>query len=82
MLLLEDEKKEWVNTIFEERYQCGEFHTLFPRLLEQPVKFFDYFRMHPDTSWYILNGFESLIKKESNFRKCISPRERLAVTLR
>ena len=45
--------------------------------------FFQYFRMEPDTFWYILHNIRPYIKKkQSNFRKCISPEERLAVTLR
>jgi hypothetical protein len=30
----------------------GGFHTLFLQLLEQPCKFYDYFRMLPETFWY------------------------------
>ena len=30
ILLLEDERSDWVNPIFDEREKCGEFHTLFP----------------------------------------------------
>jgi hypothetical protein len=48
-ILLEDERSDWVNRIFDERERCGEFHTLFPMLLEQAPKFFQYFRMGPDT---------------------------------
>jgi len=41
----------WVNEIFEGRGKKGggEFHTLFPQLLEQLCKFYDYFRMLPET---------------------------------
>jgi hypothetical protein len=39
-LLLEDERSDWVNPIFYEREKCGEFHTLFPLLLEQASTFF------------------------------------------
>jgi hypothetical protein len=60
----------------------GESHTLFPQLLEQPCKFYDYFRMLHETVWYILNDIRNDIQKQSNFRKCISSEERLAVTLR
>jgi hypothetical protein len=81
ILIFEEQKDVWVNEIFEER-KNGEFHTLFPQLLEQPCKFYDYFRMFPETFWYILNDIRDDIKKQSNFRKCISPEERLAVTLR
>jgi len=43
ILLLEDERSDWVNSIFEEREKCGEFHTLFPMLLEQAQTFFSLF---------------------------------------
>jgi len=82
ILLLEDERSDWVNPIFYERVRCGEFHTLFPMLLEQTSKFFEYFRMGSETFWYILHNIRPYIEKQSNFRKCISPEERLAVTLR
>jgi len=68
--------------LFKEEGKNGEFHTLFPQLLEQLFKFYDYFRMLPETFWYILNDIRDDIKKQSNFRKCISPEERLAVALR
>ena len=42
-LLLEDERSNWVNPVFDEREKCGEFHTLFPMLLEQASKFFEYY---------------------------------------
>jgi len=44
VLLLEDERSDWVNPIFDEREKCGEFHTLFPMLLEQAQFFFQNFR--------------------------------------
>jgi hypothetical protein len=82
ILLLEDERSDWVNPIFDEREKCGEFHTLFPKLLEQAQTFFQYFRMGPDTFWYILHNIRPYIEKQNNFRKCISPEERLAITLK
>nr|CAH7740880.1 unnamed protein product [Callosobruchus chinensis] len=81
-ILLSSEKSVWVNSIFQEREEHGEFHTLFPKLLEQENKFFEYFRMQTDTFRYILSGIRPYIEKHSNFRKCISPEERLSVTLR
>jgi hypothetical protein len=56
ILLLEDESSDWVNPIFDEREKCGEFHTLFPMLLEQASTFFQYFRMGPYTFWYTLHN--------------------------
>ena len=43
ILLLEDERSDWVNPIFDEREKCGEFHTLFLVLLEQAQKCFSVF---------------------------------------
>jgi hypothetical protein len=57
ILLLEDERSDWVNPIFEEREKCGEFHTLFPMLLEQALNFFSILEWGPtrsDTTYIIL----------------------------
>jgi hypothetical protein len=43
ILLLEDEKCDWVNPIFDKREKCGEIHTLFPMLLEQASTFLEYY---------------------------------------
>jgi hypothetical protein len=55
ILLLEDERSDSVKPIFDERERCGEFHTLFPMLLEQAPKFFQYIRMELYTFWHILH---------------------------
>ena len=60
VLLLEDERSDWVNPIFDKREKCGIFQTLFPMLLEQAQKFFQYFRMGSDTFWYILHNINFL----------------------
>ena len=77
-----NERIEYANNVFASREKKnGEFHTLFQGLLNGP-KFSEYFRMSRDTFYYILQGIEESIMKHSNFRGCISPEERLAVTLR
>ena len=81
LVLLNGGKTEHVNQLFANRDDKGEFQMLFQELLDQPEKFFDYFRMKPATFEYILKGIEESIKKISNFRECISPKQRLAVTL-
>jgi len=48
VLLLEDERSDYVNPIFDEREKYGEIQTLFPMLLEQAEKFFHYVRIGPD----------------------------------
>jgi len=82
LLLHEKKKKVWVNTIYEDRERFGKFHTLFPKLLEQPVKFYEYMRMTPKTFFYVLEKIRSQLQKYSNFRICITPEEILVVTLR
>jgi len=68
VLLLEDERSEWVNPIFDEREKCGGFRTLFPMLLEQAQIFFfsifEWGQTHSGTSYIILiskNFLESTI---------------------
>ena len=39
LLLLENERSDWVNPIFDEREKCGEFYTLFPMLMSKHQNF-------------------------------------------
>jgi len=73
----------WVNEIFEGREKkMGNSTRCFLSCWNNRAKFYDYFRMLPETFWYMLNDIRDDIKKQSNFRKYVSPEERLAVTLR
>ena len=45
----------------------GNSTCFFLSFLEQPCKFRDYFRMLPETFWYILNDIRDDIKKQSIF---------------
>lgn len=80
--MLENTRKNWVNDIYEKREEHGEFHLLFDDLLQQSQKFFEYFRMLPETFNYILSQIYERLEKQSNFRKCVDPRENLSITLR
>lgn len=82
LLILNSGKSEHVSQLFSGRDDKGEFRMLFREIWDQPEKFFEYFRMTPETFDYILKGIEKRIEKFSNFRECISPKHRLAVTLR
>lgn len=82
LLLKRKKKRYYINNIYHSRKRFGEYHTLFPELLDQPEKFFEYMRMGKETFYYILNEIKDTIQKYSNFRQCISPEERLVVTLR
>ena len=60
----------------------GEFHNLLDDLLKEEERFWRYFRMSSDTFKYILESIHTSIKKQNtNFRRFISPEERLMVTL-
>ena len=61
----------------------GEFHTLFPRLIDDESKFHGYFRMNIGTFEKILSKIENDLKKEhTSFREAITPKVKLAVCLR
>jgi hypothetical protein len=59
VFLLNDERSNWVNPIFDEIEKCGEFHTLFRMLLEQAQRCFFFFSIlecgptHSGTSYLI-----------------------------
>ncbi|KAJ8895437.1 hypothetical protein PR048_000769 [Dryococelus australis] len=38
-------RDEWVHNINNNRTKCGEYHTVYPDLIEDDVKFFQYFRV-------------------------------------
>ena len=71
VLLLEDERSDWVNPIFDEREKCCKFQTLFPMLLEQAQQFFQYFRMGPGTFWYILHNINFLESTRNEYKTCM-----------
>lgn len=75
-------KREWVNDILRKRDRYGEFTHLYHDLCENENKHFEYFRMKRETFDYILAKVEGRLQKFSNFRETISPKERLALTLR
>lgn len=80
--LLLKKRKCHTNDVFVDREKYGEFHSLFHQLVEQDEKFFGYMRMTHSTFNYILENIRDTIQKQSNFRRCIPPEERLMVTLR
>ena len=69
--------------MLKDRESEGEFHTLYPHLIDDETKFFNYFRMNIGTFEKILSKIEDDLKKENTpYREAINPRERLAVCLR
>lgn len=72
----------WVREIFLKRDDLGEFHHIMTDLKNDINLFHGYLRMNKETFEYILNAVRPRLSRESNFRKTISPEERLVVTLR
>ena len=64
MLLLEDERSDWVNPIFDEREKWWRVSNFVPNAAGASTKIvFQYFRMGQDKFWYIphnINLFEFL----------------------
>ncbi|KAF0746828.1 protein ALP1-like [Aphis craccivora] len=87
-LLDADEKKIIKHPVsnlsaWNKRETEGEFQTLYKELIDDETKFYGYIRMSMNTFDVLLKQIESdLRKQDTNFRKCIPPRHRLAVCLR
>ena len=76
-------RRHWVHPINKSRKEEGEYYTLYPRLREDPERFYGYFRMLPEQFDYILSKIEAdLMPQQNNWRDAIYPEQKLAVTLR
>lgn len=76
-------RRFWVHNINRKRLTFGEFHTLFPDLVEDDVKFFQYFRMsHEKFECLLALLEEELFRETTKFRSPVKPKERLAICLR
>lgn len=58
-------RKTWIHPINEKREVYGEFHHLFPDLLEHKTKFFKYFRMSKEKFFELHQLLAPEIKKEN-----------------
>ncbi|KAL0879747.1 hypothetical protein ABMA27_003460 [Loxostege sticticalis] len=91
-LLAEEEELEkkvkrkhsiWIHDIFKKRSEHGEYHTLFPDLSNDDIKFFQYFRMSQAKFHYLVDTLKPhLLRQNTKYREAIGPEERLAVCLR
>jgi len=80
--IFKSRKRYWVHKLWQQRDDSGEFQNVCTVLNNYPSKFYNYFRMDISTFEYILNAIKNDLTKYSNFRRCIEPKEKLAVTLR
>ena len=91
-LLLEEEdeekaqvkkRKTWLHKALKKRKSEGEYWTLYKELVDDDLKFYQYFRMSKAKFNYLLQRIEvDLTKMNTNCREAIPPSERLAVCLR
>jgi len=76
-------RRYWVHPIYSCRLLKGKFYTLYENLREYPIKFFSYFRMNISTFDELLRlDGPAVSYQNTNFRLCIPPEERIAVTIR
>jgi len=76
------ERKYWVHPILKTRLSFSLYITLYPKLREHDDKFFNYFRMSIKSFDDLLDIIKDDIADENAIRYCISPNEKLIVTLR
>lgn len=73
----------WVHEINQRREYLGEYSRLVQELRRHPQRFYMYFRMNEEKFEYIHSLIENDIRtKNTQFRRAICTREKLAVTLR
>jgi hypothetical protein len=72
-------KSKWVHSLLQ-RKEEGEYFTLYKELVEDSVRFHQYFRMSEST--YLNLSLIDEDMKKNTFHEAISPREKLAVCLR
>uniref|UniRef100_A0A8C6SNW2 DDE Tnp4 domain-containing protein n=1 Tax=Neogobius melanostomus TaxID=47308 RepID=A0A8C6SNW2_9GOBI len=73
----------WIHPINQNRRQFGAYHHLVAELQLHPDKHFTYFRMSALQMEGLLSIIGPTIRREdTNYRKSMSPKQRLAVTIR
>ena len=76
-------QRRWsVHPLWKNRSQQGEFQ-IYNTLIDHEDKLYDYFKMSRNTFDALLDRIELLISRnDTNWKRSISPRERLAICLR
>ncbi|KAL1516273.1 hypothetical protein ABEB36_000192 [Hypothenemus hampei] len=76
-------RRVWIHKAWTKRDTEGEYATLFKELVDDEVKFHQYFRMNYNIFTCLLNKIKDRIQKQDTFwRKSIEAQIRLAVCLR
>lgn len=80
--LIRKRRRIWVHEINQKRKKLGE-NKLCKELQSHDDRFYTYFRMLPETFDYLHSLLQPYIqKKNTNYRECISTKERLALCFR
>lgn len=80
---LKKKNKYWVHPLLQERRSKGLFNIFFSDLRQYEHKFFNYVRMSVKSFDEMLDVLRPLIAgQDTNMRPCITPEEKLLVTLR
>ena len=73
----------WVHPLNELHEDKGKFYTLYPDLRHFPARFFRMYKMSMNKCDKLLAELSpELLKKDTDFRKTISPEQQLILTLR
>jgi hypothetical protein len=79
----ERKRRRWaVHPAWSKREIEGEFVTLYKELIDDEVKFYQYFQMNRECFSALLERVSPLLIKRTRFQKPISPKERLTVCIR
>ena len=75
-------RRTWVDSAWKKGAIEGEYFTLLPHLMDNEMKFYEYFRMTRATFQQLFLKIEgSLKKRDTYWRLAITGKERLAVCL-
>jgi hypothetical protein len=76
-------KRYWIHPLLQERHSKGLFKGYFQDLKNHPESFFNYARMSVQSFNELLDTIrESITGTDTRMRACITPEEKLIVTLR
>lgn len=76
-------RRFWLHPLTTQRSEKGQFHKLYADLRSHPVKFFKYYRMSLKTFDELLELIRpGITRRDTRWRRSITPEERLSVTLR
>jgi len=77
------QRRFWIHEVISRREELGEYHRLVHELRHDPERFRRYFRMSTSQFDMLLGLIgPEIAKLDTNWRRSVSPAERLAITLR